>query len=245
MILMTILLFVFIGTLEKLNAKLDLVSKNRIEDLDAEVMKLKVEMTNMRDLISKDFHDEMGNKLASISMISQMLRHKLSMESDDDIQKSITEIDNLSKELYNGTRDFVWSIKWDNDNLSSLLLYIREFGEKFFNNLNINYSTTYDEKATVNVPLNPEINRQIILVCKEIFTNSAKHALCTEVFFECAQIDNFIEFKIRDNGIGFDKSLIKTKNGISNIQFRCNKINATLALDTQPKNGTMYIIKFQ
>jgi signal transduction histidine kinase len=242
LLLIALILYIFIGTLESLNNRLEMLTKNRIDDLNKELSKVKKDMANMRENISKDFHDEMGNKLASISIISQTLRHKLIDNSNVEINNSITEIDQLSKELYTGTRDFIWSIKWDNDNLSNLLEYLREFGERFFNNLNINYSASHIEPKFHEIILNPEINRQLILICKEIFTNVAKHAQCTGVIFTCWVEEGKICFKIVDNGIGFNTLKITSKNGISNIKYRAQKIGAHLIINSKENEGSEYSI---
>jgi hypothetical protein len=49
------------------------------------------------------------------------------------------KIESSAKYLYSGTRDFIWYIDLVNDELSNLLLHVRDFGEKLFEEKSIHF----------------------------------------------------------------------------------------------------------
>jgi hypothetical protein len=59
-----------------------------------------------------------------------------------------TKVENSAKYLYNGTRDFIWSIDPVNDELSKLFIHIRDFGEKLFEEKDIGFRANNGVTAT-------------------------------------------------------------------------------------------------
>ena len=80
-----------------------------------------------------------------------------------------------------------------------------------------------------------------MLVCKEIMTNAAKHAECSEVNFEIKINDNVAEIHIADNGKGFDVNTI-SKRGLNNIEKRLSSINAKYLIDSNNQGSKFTII---
>jgi signal transduction histidine kinase len=54
--------------------------------------------------------------------------------------------------------------------------------------------------------------------------------------------NNFLIFNIKDDGIGFDTSTLKTGNGLINLKERCKIIHADLKIISAPNEGTEVII---
>lgn len=69
----------------------------------------KKESESLRLMMAQDFHDEMGNKLASIIVLVSTLQLLIKNKTKD-VQKSLVRIENSSKQLFDGTKSFIWSI---------------------------------------------------------------------------------------------------------------------------------------
>ncbi len=220
LVMMSILLSVFINILQKTTQKLEKLQDFQIGELEIKLNRKTVEMSKLRSNLARDFHDEMGNKLASINIISQLIAHRLKDKKHElEIDKLLVDIGDRAKEVFEGTKDFIWSIDFKSDYVTELFIYLREFGEVFFMNIDVNFNAFIDEEISKNARLDIEANRQVIFSCKEIMTNAAKHSDCSEIEFSFIKQELNLEIKIIDNGIGFDVSAAYTR-GVLNVQNR-------------------------
>jgi glucose-6-phosphate-specific signal transduction histidine kinase len=84
------------------------------------------EQSKIRLRTAEDFHDEIGNKLTRINVLTNVLRSKIN--PGDDVGRLLTQIEENTNMLYGGTRDILWSLKPSNDSLFEILMRIKEFG---------------------------------------------------------------------------------------------------------------------
>lgn len=239
-IIISVLLYAFLNILDNTNKKLDDMSKSRIDNLQIE-LKFKIdEISSLRSQLARDFHDEMGNNLTAISILAQSVALKSKQKADNsEIEPMLTSIEKKSIELYNGTKDFIWSIDFKSDYVSELYIYIRDFGENFFSNIDIDFLS--ENNINSELLLKPNVGRQILFMCKEIMNNAAKHSKATQIHFQFNSIDNqSFKCTIQDNGTGFDRNIV-SERGIKNIVNRAEKCNIKIELDSNSM-GTKYVL---
>lgn len=191
--------------------------------------KLQEDLRNVRHQIAQDFHDDLGNKLASISMLSNLSLKKTEKESN--LYPSLHQINKDANFLYLGMRDFVWSLDYKNNRLREVQMYLNDFGEKLFEYSSINFKST-NNVAKLDVTLPHYWNKQLVLVFKEAMTNTLKHSKATEVLFSVHLNQNMLEIKLEDNGVGVDLESVIRKNGLRNMQERIKLINGELSFKT-------------
>lgn len=184
----------------------------------------------LRTQIANDFHDEMGNKLAAITLNSNIL----SLKSGDnkELYPIIQKIEETSKSLYHHSRDFIWSIDAKSDELREIFAYIRDFGEDFFNSLSIDFSVDskgFSEQESIILPMYS--GRHIILIFKEILTNAAKHSECSRIELSLMVENSLFKIEVKDNGIGIDEHK-KSGKGLKSIIDRALKIDCELLINT-------------
>jgi len=77
-------------------------------------------------------------------------------------------------------------------------------------------------------------------ICQEALNNIAKHASASMVDIDLNLKPNGLDLRISDNGCGFDttKQLPSGHYGLSMINERAEAIGATLAITSQPDEGT-------
>ncbi len=239
-LLIATLLISFNKVLQKSNEHLTALKEQKIEALEEKIKQKTEELSLFRQKLAQDFHDEMGNKLASISLLSQSVGLKLNQENkSEEISSLLSNIDLRSKELYHGTKDFIWSIDLKSDYCEELFLYVRDFGETFFESLQLSfYSEIQNQNKLSRLP--SMAGRQLVYVCKEIMTNAAKHANCTEIQFTFKTNQQHLELTIADNGKGFNYET-SLKRGLKNVQDRVNLIGGVLRINSSQK-GSSFII---
>jgi signal transduction histidine kinase len=221
-----------------------IIRRNRVRNQQALVEKLRIDEQNkIRKKTSQDFHDEMGNKLARIIVLSEILKTKLPHhhEAQGLAQKIL---DNVAL-LYRGTKDIIWSLNPENDNLQFLLLYINNIGIDFFVDIGIEFEPIAVQPVFSQYYLPMDYSRNIIMICKEAFTNICKYAQCSKVITEAELIEpNMVRLTIADNGKSFNTADSYNGNGLSNIKQRVRYLDGDLQIQSEPGKGTRLTIIF-
>lgn len=181
-------------------------------------------MLSMREKVARDFHDEMGNKLAAITLNSEILLSTMQNAEDSTIA-SITNIKNNSKDLYQGSRDFIWAIGPDSDMIEETFYYLRDFGDDLFQPLGISMDSDANPSDIPEIRMPTFYGRQLILIFKEVMTNAVKHAECQNVLLKLEIDENKIVLCFKDDGKGFEEASLKKSRGLKNLRYRAEQIN--------------------
>lgn len=207
-------------------------------------LKIKLEeQFKIRKQTAEDFHDDIGNKLTRISVLSEVLS---SMTDKGDIEKRaiIQKIKTNVNELYIGTKDILWSLNPKNDTLGELLSHIKEFGYEMFDDTAIHFrEETFVQDTEKRLSL--EMSRNILMIFKEAINNALKYSKADQVLFTAKMNNNILEIQLRDNGIGFDLATAKNGHGMNNMQVRASRIKGILSVNATIKGTTVALsIKF-
>ena len=205
------------------------------------------EQEAVRKEIARDFHDEMGNQLTRIINYVSLLKLNGSVHVNGNGKGSsdlYTKVEDSAKYLYSGTRDFIWSIDPVNDELSKLFLYVRDFGEKLFEEKDISFRAYNEMKEEVKLPYG--FCRQANLIFKEVMTNAFKYSQAQNVSLSLKRDDNdSFEMSFEDDGIGFYTGDIQKMNGLQNIRERADRIKAVLRIRSEKNIGTKIFLNFK
>jgi len=201
------------------------------------------ELVKVRKKMARDFHDNMGNQLASITVFANLINLKLKDKSKE-VNELLQNIEKHTKSLFNGTKDFIWSIDPESDNLSEIFTYIKDFGEELYENVPIEfYSETFGLNGQ-HTPLPSGYSRQIVLVFKEAMTNALKHAKADEVYFTLNLTGDEFVIEFRDNGEGLNSEKLGKGNGFKNMRSRARQINCNVHIESNPDKGGTVIKLF-
>lgn len=199
-------------------------------------LKIKLEeQFKIRKQTAEDFHDDIGNKLTRISVLSEVLS---SMTNKDDVEKRaiIQKIKTNVNELYTGTKDILWSLNPKNDTLGELLIHIKEFGYEMFNDTPVTFEDeTFIDDTSKRLSL--EMSRNILMIFKEAINNTLKYSKADHVHFTAGTSQDVLEIQLKDNGSGFDPEAVKNGQGINNMKVRAARIKGSLSIYSD-KNGT-------
>ena len=69
--------------------------------------------------------------------------------------------------------------------------------------------------------------------------NIYKHALANNVWIDVHLQKGKLHLKIKDDGKGFDPSVVTSRNGLKNIRARTGKWKGDVNVKTAPGNGTL------
>lgn len=203
-------------------------------------LQLEQELSTVRDNIAQDFHDDLGNKLARISLLSNMVNNEIKTK-DENVKAKVKQITEDANTLFIGTKDFIFSLKSNSDYVEELVIYLSDFGENFFN------KTTVKFKVFKSISKNDKLpyywSKQLIYIFKEALTNVLKHAQASEVKLSFTYLEHKLVIECSDNGKGMTENEFQSSNGLMNMKNRAKKIGGNLYISSTIGKGTS--IKFE
>jgi signal transduction histidine kinase len=211
----------------------------KIEELEQALHLKTKEINELTKTLAQDFHDNIGNKLAAISAISETL-----YVSQNEKTPQLFSINKLSKEIYSGTKDFIWTMNLDNNNLQQLYFYLIEFGAELFQNTSIDFLAQETTPELETIKLSQKQTSQIVLIVKEAMTNVLKHAAASQLNLKLNVINTKAMLTITDNGKGFNAFNLKRISGTENMKLRAEKIGAEFQLISEMGNGCTMALTF-
>ncbi len=203
------------------------------------------EQQKIRQRTSEDFHDELGNKLTRISLLTDILQKKVG-EADDEKNNIIKQMKENVQALYAGTKDVIWSLSPGSDNFLEILNRINQFGEDLFHDSEISFSFFGLETIDPKLKLPIDYSRNIIMIFKELLNNSLRHSHASKINMSIKNDgDNQFVISESDNGTGFEHINIEKGNGLNNIQRRSERIVGVIEMVSHLGEGTNVALKIK
>lgn len=208
-------------------------------ELETEWAQLKSRMEAQqeeRGRISQELHDELGTALTSISLASELLKQRADGNSAE-----VQIIARASSEMTTRMNEIVWSLNVNNDNLQSLVAYIRKFCADFLGEAGI--QMVFSETITnPRQELKGIIRRNVYQSVKEAIHNVVKHAEASQVELAIATVENELHILIRDNGKGMAGGPVDSwSNGLRNMRRNIETIKGQI--NWSVNNGTQVRIQ--
>lgn len=189
----------------------------------------------IRNELALDFHDQIGNKLASLLNLSKYLATNL---EGDLRHQALQQIEKYSGEIYEDFRDFLWTQKSENNYFNELMDYLKDYIEDYLKLSPINFYTKRTPLILTDYKLNFNNSRDILAIFKEALTNAYKHAKASKFVFEVLETQEFFEITLIDDGIGYDPLTVSKGNGLHNIVKRADRIKGAKIYLMSDVNGS-------
>ena len=184
-----------------------------------------LEREQFRKRTARDFHDEAGNKITKISLMTEVVKRQVDQQSP--VTAMLIQIEENIQELRSGMRDFIWVLDPENDNLYDTLLRLKDFGNNLFEYSDCRFSTVQFDDKLQKINLNGNQRRHLLLIFKEAMNNCLKYANAKNATLEAKQVGNRVQLLFADDGKGFNIETARG-NGLKNMQARAKKMNAEL-----------------
>lgn len=206
----------------------------------AEIEKARTEEREIfRQQSARDFHDEAGNKITKINLLTELAKRE--SKNDTKRQEYLDSIEQNTKKLAAGMRDFIWTMDSGKDTLYDTAVRLQEFGESLFSLTNSRFTVSGLETGLQKIKISMQMRRTLLLIFKEAMNNCAKYANASEICLSFTLQNNSLEIKLEDNGCGFDINNTNTQKGygLKNMGQRAKQINAELTVYSEKGKGTV------
>jgi len=194
-------------------------------------------ISDMRQRIATDLHDDIGSTLNSISVFSEIAGRQLATNPGN--TKSLLEkMGDASRNMIDPMNDIVWAVNPKNDYFENILQRMQYFAGELLSGKNI--LLHFDIDADVrNIKLPMAKRKDLYLIFKEAVNNAYKYANSKTVSVNISLYARNIVMLIADDGEGFDiENDNLAGNGLKNMQIRAKEINAQLNITSSSTNGT-------
>lgn len=203
------------------------------------------EHEKVRKLAAKDFHDEFGNAITRITILTELIRKKLNTPPLE-INDLLDKVADNSQRLYQGTKDFIWAINPKNDNLFEVGIQLKDFGDDIFDKTITTFNTEGINEYLCSYSFPMGMARHIVYLFKEAMSNTLKHAEATSASLMVIEKENVIIIQWTDGGKGFNTELItKAGYGIDNMKSRADKVSGELAITSTAQGTTISLVLYK
>ncbi len=237
---LAILFFILVGvTIQSYRHRVKINRQKIIEATKRE------ENLKIRQQTAEDFHDELGNKLTRITVLSEILDTKMD-QTQGDQKKLLEQIKQNASSLYNGTKDILWALDPQSDNLYEILNHIKDFGKELFLDTPVNFEFNGIDESLNEIKLPMEYSRNIPMIFKELLNNILKHAHAENVSINLDNIQkDEMHLTLKDDGCGFDQHETRRGQGINNIITRTQRIGGLISINAEKGTGTVVDLKIK
>ncbi len=189
-----------------------------------------------RKNIARDIHDELGQQLTILKMDVAWIIKKLRNPDEvltDQLKGLLDTIDGTIKSVRRMCSELRPALLDDLGLIAAMEWQAREF-EK---NTGIAVELTLPGEA---LRLVTEIKTGLFRIFQESLTNIARHAQAREVKVNLQEGDKTLVLDIRDDGKGFDTSLLNEKRtlGILGMEERSLMMGGKYVIESEPGKGT-------
>ncbi len=212
-------------------------NKLRVKNLQLREQRIHIEkqeaLTQERNRIAAEMHDDFGSGLTAIQRISE---RAAANTPSPDARRAIENITTYSLELISNMREIIWAMSGKNDTLENLMAYISENAYRYLGAHNIEVDIIQPDDIP-DVEMSGERRRNIYLAVKESLHNVVKHANATAVVVSF-EMNGMLDIHVRDNGAGFKNNNLNG-NGMGNMAKRMEDIGGKMTMEN---NGGAHLI---
>lgn len=196
-----------------------------------------MDIERVRRKAAADFHDELGHKLTKVSLFAELIRRG-NGEGGERLEY-LDRISDISGSLYNGMRDFLWTLDPEKDTLQDIAIRLKDFGDEFFDGTGVQFSVTGIGAEPGRGRLSMDGKRHLLLLFKEAMTNVLRHAGAGTVLLSVAIRDGELDIRLRDDGRGYVPGNGSGEGqGIRNMRMRAERLGGRLTISGAPGGGT-------
>lgn len=218
-----------------------LKEENRLKDeIAKEQLKNKLHEERLR--ISRDLHDNIGSQLTFITSSMDNLKF---ITKEEKVNAKLDGLTDFTRETITQLRDTIWA-------MNKGQITLDDFHGRLFNfilgarNSTLNTTINFEEKIeSKNLAFTAEQGINLFRIVQESINNAIKYAMSSNIEIKMIEQDDHIFIRVKDDGIGFEKTEIQYGNGIKNMSFRAQEIDATFEMNSSKNEGTQIKVSIQ
>lgn len=197
-----------------------------------------------RTRIARELHDGLGGMMAAVKMNYSMLQNHYEQLAPTnpgieahDFEEIHEMLDEVNNELRRTAYNLMPNILALHGIAEALKMYVDSINnyKHLYINLQINGEPGIEDKF---------FELTLYRITQELIQNVMKHAEATNMLIQLTFAGSRITLQVKDNGKGFDTTLVNTGLGLKNIHFRVQSFGGEIAVTSSASTGTSVLIQF-
>ncbi|GGA72321.1 sensor histidine kinase [Ornithinibacillus halotolerans] len=191
-----------------------------------------------RNRLARELHDSVSQQLFAASMMMSAINESSSL-LDDTVKKQLQMVEKM--------------IQQSQLEMRALLLHLRPValkGKSLVEGME-ELLAELKQKVPMEITIKAEkfqldkgVEDQLFRILQESVSNTLRHSGATTLQVVLIQRDNFVILRVKDDGVGFNVSDVKTGSyGLQNMEERALEIGGTMKLVSLPNQGTHLEVK--
>jgi signal transduction histidine kinase len=230
---------------ERVEERTQQLQKRRAQ-LSAVASALTVAEQRERERIAQILHDDLQQLLHALQMRVVMFEEELGDAVDDEIRKSLAELESLNEQALTVARSLTVELSppvLEGEGLAEAFAWLALHMETVYG-LHVEFDA--EEKVE---PANTDLRELAFQMVRELLFNVVKHAQVDEARLTLQRRDGQCSLTVADEGRGFDPSILDAADpdaagyGLHNIRERLGLFDGTLSVNTTPGAGTRVTLR--
>ncbi len=210
-----------------------------MENLRLNALEKEAAVSQERALLARELHDSIAQSLAFLKIQVQLMRDAMESADPDRMRDVLSEIDLGVRECYGDVRELLLNFRTRTSE-EDIEPALRTTLSKFEHHSGLKASLLMQGHG---LPLDPQVQIQVLHVVQEALSNTRKHSGATQVWLDVQQQPRW-RFEVRDNGAGFEpaSALDETHVGLRIMNERAAQIGANVEVISAMGRGTSVIL---
>lgn len=193
-----------------------------------------------RQKIGYELHDDLGQHLIGIDVMTKVLRDKLLAVSEENARYA-GEINKLVKDSIEKTRRLARGLCPVHLTSLGLEASLEELAASTANIFNM----ICDFRCPRHIPIDDiSLSTHLYYIAKESIHNAIEHGKSSKIVLELLNNNGIVSLSILDNGIGITDTTKVGGIGLRIMQYRARMIGASLRIESEPNGGTLVTCTF-
>ncbi len=207
-----------------------------MEGLRAAALERETAVAEERSFIARELHDSIAQSLAFLKIQVQLLRAARGRGDEAGVERTLGELDTGVNECMGDVRELLVHFR-TRTNAEHIEPALRTTLQKFEHQTGLK---THLEIDGHGLPLDPDVQVQVLHVVQEALSNVRKHAHASQVWLEVVADSAGWRFEVRDDGQGFEPEAerAETHVGLRIMRERAARIGAQVRVDAVPGAGS-------
>ena len=193
-----------------------------------------------RQKIGYELHDDLGQHLIGIDVMTKVLRDKLAPLSEENARYA-GEINRLVKDAIEKTRHLARGLCPVYLASLGLETSLEELAGSTANIFNIECSF----RCPRHIPIEDNsLATHLYYIAKESIHNAIEHGKSSKIVLELLNNKGIVSLSILDNGVGIKDTTKVGGIGLRIMNYRARMIGASLRIESEPSGGTLVTCTF-
>ncbi|MBA7704467.1 hypothetical protein ES703_113277 [subsurface metagenome] len=209
---------------------LDITERKRLEQIIVETSERE------RTRIGQDLHDGLGQLLAGIKYMTDVLEKNLAEKAMEEVI-SVREITKRLDEAIQQTKTLAREIYPVKIHAEGFMSALQEYAMQVNRMYGVRCELEVDQPLLIQ---DHSVATHLFRIVQEAVNNAVHHASANQITIQIAVEDGLRSVRVRDNGVGLPEQFEKLKGvGVNSMKYRANVIGASLSIASKGTNGTV------